>query len=56
MAFGERWSQSAKAMSRGEYTGIGDPDNVAELAPLLRTRASMLQDFAEEIRSEENSA
>jgi len=52
-AFGAQWSQAAEAMSRGEYAGFGEPENIAELAPLLRTRASMLQELSEKVRSEE---
>ena len=52
--FGGRWSKSADAMSRGEYVGIGDPETVTELAPLLAKRAIMLQELAMDERSAEN--
>lgn len=52
-AFSERWAISAEKMSRGEYAGIGRPENVAELAPLLKARAELLRDIAEQIRDEE---
>jgi hypothetical protein len=52
-AFGQQWLESAEAMSRGEYTGIGKPENVIELAPLLRTRASLLLELAEQIKTED---
>lgn len=52
-AFSAEWTKAAMAMSRGEYAGIGNPDDIAELAPLLRTRAAMLQEFSEVVRAEE---
>jgi hypothetical protein len=52
-AFGARWARAAEAMSRGEYAGIGKPENIAELAPLLRTRAAVLQELSEQVRAEE---
>lgn len=52
-AFGAQWSRAAEAMSRGEYAGIGKPENIAELAPLLRTRAEILQELSEQVRAEE---
>jgi hypothetical protein len=52
-AFAAQWSGAAEAMSRGEYAGIGKPENVAELAPLLATRAMMLQELSEQVRAEE---
>jgi hypothetical protein len=55
-AFGAQWSQSAEIMSRGEYTGIGKPENVIELAPLLRTRAEMLQELADQVRVDESES
>jgi hypothetical protein len=53
-AFGAHWSKAAEAMSRGEYAGIGKRENIAELAPLLRTRAEMLQELSEQVRAEES--
>jgi hypothetical protein len=53
-AFGAQWSRAAEAMSRGEYVGIGKPENTTELAQLLRTRATMLQELSEQLRSEED--
>ena len=53
-AFGAQWSRAAEAMSRGHYAGIGKRENIAELAPLLRTRAEMLQELSEEVRAEED--
>lgn len=53
-AFGARWSKAAEAMSRGEYAGIGKPESILELAPLLRTRAEMLQELSEQVRTEES--
>ena len=53
-AFGAQWSKAAEAMSRGEDAGIGKRENIAELAPLLRTRAEMLQELSEQVRAEEN--
>jgi len=52
-AFSAVWSKAAMAMSRGEYAGIGKPDDTTELAPLLRTRAAMLQELSESVRAEE---
>jgi hypothetical protein len=52
-AFGAKWLRAAQAMSRGEYAGIGKPEHTAELAPLLRTRATMLQELSERVRAEE---
>jgi hypothetical protein len=52
-AFGAQWSRAAEAMLQGEYAGIGKPENIAELAPLLRTRATMLQELSEQVRAEE---
>jgi hypothetical protein len=40
-------------MSRGDYAGIGKRENIGELAPLLRTRATMLQELAEQVRAED---
>ena len=51
-AFGAQWSRAAETMSRGEYAGIGKPENITELAPLLRTRAAMLQELSEQARAE----
>ena len=48
-ALGAQWSRAAEAMSRGEYAGIGKPENIAELAPLLHTRATMLQELSEQV-------
>jgi hypothetical protein len=53
-AFGAQWSRAAEAMSRGEYAGIGERENIAELAPLLRMRAEMLQELSEQVRAEES--
>ncbi|MEX0641425.1 MAG: DUF4826 family protein [Pirellulales bacterium] len=53
-AFASRWLHSAEAMSRGEHIGIGKPEYVRELGPLLRTRAEMLQELADRIRAEES--
>ena len=53
-AFGRQWSQSAESMSRGEHVGIGKPENVRELAPLLRIRAGMLQKLSDQVRDEES--
>lgn len=53
-AFGAQWSKAAEAMSRGEYAGIGKRENIAALAPLLRTRAEMLQELSEQVRAEES--
>ncbi len=52
-AFGAQWSRAAEAMSRGEHAGIGKPENIAELAPLLRTRAIVLQELSEQVRAGE---
>jgi hypothetical protein len=52
-AFGEQWSRAAEAMARGEYAGIGRPEDAAELAPLLRSRAEMLRELSEQVRTEE---
>jgi hypothetical protein len=52
-AFGAQWARAAEAMLRGEYTGIGTPENVRELAPLLRTRAEILKEMSEDVRAEE---
>lgn len=52
-AFGAQWSRAAEAMSRGESAGIGTRENIADLAPLLRTRADMLQKLSEQVRAEE---
>lgn len=52
-AFSLRWSQSSEAMRRGEFTGIGKPESVNELAPLLQKRAEMLQKLSEQLRVEE---
>jgi hypothetical protein len=53
-AFSAQWSGAAEAMSRGEYRGIGKPENTAHLAPLLRTRAAMLQELSDQLRAQEN--
>jgi hypothetical protein len=53
-AFGAQWSRAAEAMSRGKYAGIGKPETVTELAPLLSTRARMLQELSEQVRREES--
>jgi hypothetical protein len=53
-AFSAQWSKATEAMSRGEYAGIGKRENIAELAPLLRTRAEMLQELSEQVRAEES--
>ncbi|MDX1965295.1 MAG: DUF4826 family protein [Pirellulales bacterium] len=53
-AFGRLWLQSAEAMSRGEHTGKGKPENAIEVAPLLRVRAEMMQELAEQVRAEES--
>jgi hypothetical protein len=52
-AFGAQWSDAAEKMSRGEYAGIGKRENIAELAPLLRSRAESLQELSEQVRAEE---
>lgn len=52
-AFSASWSKAAAAMSRGEFVGIGKPDNIVELAPLLHTRAEMLLKLSEQVRAEE---
>jgi hypothetical protein len=41
-------------MSRGEYVGFGKPEDAAKLAPLLGTRAAMLQELSEQARAEES--
>jgi hypothetical protein len=51
-AFGARWLDAAEAMSRGQHVGIGTPDQTAQLAPLLRSRAEILLDLAEQLRDE----
>jgi hypothetical protein len=51
-AFGAQWSRAAEAMSRGQYAGIGRRENMAELAPLLRTRAEMLKELSEQVSAE----
>jgi hypothetical protein len=53
-AFGAQWLQAAESMLRGEYAGFGKRENIAELAPLLHTRAIMLEELAEQVRAEEN--
>jgi hypothetical protein len=55
-AFGAQWSRAAAAMSRGEYAGIGKPEDISELAPLLGTRAAMLQELSERVRADEGKA
>ena len=54
-AFGASWARAAEAMSRGEYAGFGKPHQTAELAPLLRTRATTLQELSERVRAEEGA-
>ena len=49
--FGTQWSRAATAMSRGEFAGIGKPEDIAKLAPLLLTRAAMLQKLSKQIRA-----
>lgn len=52
-AFAAVWFEAATTMARGEYAGIGKPDKVAELAPLLRTRAEILSELSEQLRLED---
>jgi hypothetical protein len=52
-AFGAQWSRAAEKMSRGEYAGIGKRENIAELAPLLHSRAESLHELSEQVRAEE---
>jgi hypothetical protein len=52
-AFAAQWSRASERMSCGEYAGIGKPENIAELAPLLTNRARMLQQLSEQVRAEE---
>jgi hypothetical protein len=52
-AFSAQWSQAAETMSKGQYAGFGKRENIAELAPLLRTRAEMLEKLSERVRAAE---
>lgn len=52
-AFGKRWLDASDQMSRGQYVGIGRKGDVAALAPLLRTRADMLIELANDIREDD---
>jgi hypothetical protein len=48
-AFAARWREAAACMKRGEphpEISIGSPENAAELAPLLDTRAQTMAEYA----------
>jgi hypothetical protein len=57
-AFAKQWRAAAKRMRNGEHLPgyvIGNPSRAKELAPLLETRADLLQEFAEDLNhGEEN--
>jgi hypothetical protein len=56
LAFSKSWKAAAERMALGQQLdnySIGDPAHAKELAPLLATRAELLEDFAMRIKSGE---
>lgn len=58
IAFADQWRAAAEQMQDGkqmeEYT-VGDPSRAKELAPLLKSRADLLQEFGEELNNSETA-
>jgi hypothetical protein len=56
IAFAEQWRAAAEQMKDGKqvdgYT-VGDPSRAKELAPLLKSRANLLQEFGQELNESE---
>ena len=49
IAFAKLWASAAAKMERGEqldHFTVGSPENVVELAPLLKSRAELLLEWA----------
>src|SRR5687768_5961712 len=56
LAFAKQWREAAERMKNGEHLDayvVGDPSRAMELAPLLQTRAELLQDFGEDLKRAE---
>jgi hypothetical protein len=55
LTFSRAWKIQAEAMSQGKPSpdyGIGPPERAKEFAPLLLTRAELLEEFAKDMTSD----
>lgn len=53
-AFANKWRAAAEQMKDGKYLNgytVGDPSRAKELAPLLKSRADLLQEFGEDLNN-----
>jgi hypothetical protein len=56
IAFAQQWRAAAEQMKVGKHLAgyvVGDPSRGIELAPLLRSRADLLQGFGERLNGDE---